>query len=163
MDEKTKEKTILLTLEGKQKLEEELANLKTVKRAENIEAIKVARAQGDLSENAEYDAARNEQADIESRIREIEASLKNVEIIDDSKDNKNIVHVGGKVVLKDPDGEKTEYEIVGTKEADPFAGRISNECAVGKAILGHKKGDKVVVETPRGKLTYTIVEIVQKK
>jgi len=158
VDEKT-----LLTLEGKQKLEEELVYLKTVKRPENTEAIKVARAQGDLSENAEYDAAKNEQAEIEHRIMEIEAMLKNVEIIDAGSGNRNVVHVGGKVLLCDPDGKEVEYEIVGTKEADPFCNRISNECAVGKAILGHKKGDEVVVDTPAGKLTYTVVKIVNKK
>ncbi|MDO4935883.1 MAG: transcription elongation factor GreA [Phascolarctobacterium sp.] len=156
------EKT-LLTLEGKQKLEEELVYLKTVKRIENTEAIKVARAQGDLSENAEYDAAKNEQAEIEHRIMEIETMLKNVEIIDASAGNRNVVHLGGKVVLRDPDGEEIEYEIVGTKEADPFENRISNECAVGKAILGHKKGDEVVVDTASGPLTYTVVKIVNSK
>ncbi len=158
MEEKT-----LLTLEGKQKLEEELVYLKTVKRPENTEAIKIARAQGDLSENAEYDAAKNEQAEIDHRITEIETILKNVEIIDGGSGNRNVVHVGGRVLLRNPDGKDIEYEIVGTKEADPFCNRISNECAVGKAIIGHKKGDKVVVDTPAGKLTYTIVKIVNKK
>lgn len=158
MEEKT-----LLTLEGKKKLEEELVYLKTVKRIENTEAIKVARAQGDLSENAEYDAAKNEQAEIEHRILEVEAMLKNVEIIDASGADKKVVHLGGKVLLRDPDGEEEEYEIVGTKEADPFKNRISNECPVGKAILGHKKGDEVEVDTEAGKMVYTIVKIINKK
>ena len=171
MEEKT-----LLTLEGKQKLEEELVYLKTVKRPENTEAIKIARAQGDLSENAEYDAADAtvhqtvtaeaaalEQAEIEHRIMDIETMLKNVEIIDGGSGNRNMVHVGGKVLLRDPEGEEVEYEIVGTKEADPFCNRISNECAVGKAIIGRRKGDKVVVDTPAGKLTYTVVKIINKK
>ena len=158
MEEKT-----LLTLEGKKKLEEELVYLKTVKRIENTEAIKVARAQGDLSENAEYDAAKNEQAEIEHRILELEAMLKNVQIIDASGADKKVVHLGGTVLLRDPDGDEEEYEIVGTKEADPFKNRISNECAVGKAILGHKKGDAVEVETEDGKLVYTIVKIINKK
>ncbi|MCQ2362735.1 MAG: transcription elongation factor GreA [Acidaminococcaceae bacterium] len=157
------EEKTLLTLEGKQKLEEELVYLKTVKRPENTEAIKIARAQGDLSENAEYDAAKNEQAEIEHRIMDIETMLKNVEIIDGGSGNRNMVHVGGKVLLRDPEGEEVEYEIVGTKEADPFCNRISNECAVGKAIIGRRKGDKVVVDTPAGKLTYTVVKIINKK
>jgi len=157
VDDKT-----LLTLEGKEKLEKELVYLKTVKRVENTEAIKVARAQGDLSENAEYDAAKNEQAEIEHRIKEIEAMLENVEIIDVAGGNRSTVHIGGKVLLRDPDGDETEYEIVGTKEADPFNNRISNECAVGKAIIGHKKGDEVVVDTPAGKLVYTIVKIIKR-
>lgn len=155
------EKT-LLTLEGKQKLEDELLYLKTVKRVENTEAIKIARAQGDLSENAEYDAAKNEQAEIEHRILEIESMLKDVEIIDASVGDKNVVHLGGKVLLNGPDGEE-EYEIVGTKEADPFKNRISNECAVGKAILGRKKGEEVIVETEAGKFKYTIVKIINSK
>lgn len=149
----------LLTQEGKEKLEKELFELKTVKRIENTEAIKIARAQGDLSENAEYDAAKNEQAEIEHRIMEIEAMLKDVEIIDEKAGDKNVVHLGGKVVLRDQDGEEDTYEIVGTKEADPFANRISNECAVGKAILGRKKGEEVTVETDGGVFKYTIVKI----
>lgn len=153
------EKT-LLTQEGKEKLEKELYELENVRRAENIEAIKIARAQGDLSENAEYDAARNEQAEIEGRIAEIKSILENTEIIPDAG-NKNTVHLGGKVVLRDSDGDEEEYEIVGTKEADPFNNRISNECAVGKAILGKKKGQEVVVETEAGKFKYTIVKIVK--
>lgn len=156
------EKT-LLTQEGKEKLEKELVELKTVKRVENTEAIKIARAQGDLSENAEYDAAKNEQAEIEHRIMEIEAMLKNVEIIDSSSGDKNVAHLGGKVVLRGPDGEEEKYEIVGTKEADPLNNRISNECAVGKAILGKKKGQKVQVETESGVLTYEILKIVTSK
>lgn len=150
-----------LTAEGKAKLEAELQELKTVKRVENIEAIKEARAQGDLSENAEYDAAKAEQAEIEHRILELEDMLKEVEIIEVGSGTVNAVHLGGWVTLKDQDGEVLKFQIVGTKEADPFQDKISNECAVGKAVLGHKKGDKVKVDTPSGIIEYEIVKIAK--
>ena len=150
-----------LTAEGKAKLEAELHDLKTVKRVQNIEAIKEARAQGDLSENAEYDAAKAEQAEIEHRILELEDMLKEVEIIEVGAGGASTVHLGGWVTLKNPDGEILKYQIVGTKEADPLNDKISNECEVGKAVIGHKKGDKVEVNTPDGVIVYEIVKIAK--
>ena len=142
----------LLTEQGYQELKNELNNLINVKRPENIKAIKDARALGDLSENAEYDAARNEQAEIEGRISQLEKLLENVEIIDENKQDKSKVNVGSTVEIKyiDEDDGVEEYQIVGSQEADPFAFKISNESPIAKALLNRRVGDVVSVDSPNG-------------
>ena len=153
-------KKVLLTNEGLQKLQDELDNLKNVRRKENTAALKVAKSFGDLSENSEYDEAKNEQAEIEARIVEIENMLKNVEIIDEDGVDTDVVSVGTKVDVKDvDDGEEAEYLIVGSTEADPMKGKISDESPLGSALLGHKAGEIVVVEAPMGKIEYEIISI----
>ena len=153
-------KTIKITDEGLKKLEEELEILKTQGRADIAEKIKVARGYGDLSENSEYDEAKNEQAKIEARIVEIEAMLKNVEIIEDVKGKAKSVMIGVKVKVLDCEyGDEDEYRVVGSTEADPRAGLISDESPVGKALMGKKIGDEVVVEAPGGEFKLKIVEI----
>lgn len=152
------EKKIYLTEEGLNELKKELDYLKLEKRPEVINALKDARALGDLSENAEYDAARSEQATTESRIKEIEKMLENVEII--SSVNTDAVALGTKVRLEYVgDDEVDEYSIVGSKEADPFLNKISNESPIAKAILGHKVGDIVNVISPNGEYQVKVVEI----
>ena len=144
-------KTIKITDDGLKKLEAELENLKTVGRADIAEKIKIARGYGDLSENSEYDEAKNEQAKIEARIVEIEAMLKNVEIIEDVKGKAKSVVIGVKVKVLDIEyGDECEYRVVGSTEADPRDGKISDESPVGKALLGKKIGDEVIVEAPGG-------------
>ncbi|MBQ8391837.1 MAG: transcription elongation factor GreA [Clostridia bacterium] len=153
-------KRVLLTSEGLKKLQDELDNLKNVRRKENTEALKVAKSFGDLSENSEYDEAKNEQAEIEARISEIENMLKNIEIIDEEGIATDVVSIGTKVSVKDlDDGEVMEYLIVGSTEADPMKGKISDESPVGTALLGHKIGEIVVVEAPMGKLEYEVLNI----
>ena len=153
-------KTIKITEEGLKKLQDELEDLKTNGRADIAEKIKVARGYGDLSENSEYDEAKNEQAKIEARIVELEAMLKNVEIIGDVKGKAKTVVVGIKVkVLDEEYGDEFEYRVVGSTEADPAHGKISDESPVGKALLGKKLGDTVVVEAPGGEFTLKIIEI----
>ena len=154
------EKKVVLTYEGLKNMEAELENLKTVRRQDVAEKIKEARGQGDLSENAEYDAAKEEPAEIEARIVEIENMLKNAEVIDESEVATDVVSIGSKVTVKDTqDGETSEYLIVGSTEADPLKGKISDESPVGSALLGHKKGAKVLVEAPMGVIEYKIVKI----
>ena len=153
-------KKVLLTNEGLQKLQDELDNLKNVRRKENTAALKVAKSFGDLSENSEYDEAKNEQAEIEARISEIENMLKNAEIINEGDIATDVVSIGAKITVKDlDDGEISEYLIVGSTEADPLKGRISDESPLGVALLGHKIGEVVVVEAPMGKLEYEITNI----
>lgn len=153
-------KKVLLTSEGLKKLQDELDNLKNVRRKENTAALKIAKSFGDLSENSEYDEAKNEQAEIEARISEIENMLKNAEIIDESDIATDVVSIGSKVTVKDiDDGEICEYLIVGSTEADPMKGKISDESPVGTALLGHKIGEVVSVEAPMGVLEYEIVNI----
>ena len=153
-------KKVLLTQEGLTKLQDELDNLKNVRRKENTAALKVAKSFGDLSENSEYDEAKNEQAEIEARIAEIENMLKNAEIIDDSDIATDVVSIGAKVSVKDlEDDDVSEYLIVGSTEADPMKGKISDESPLGNALLGHKVGEKVTVEAPMGKMEYEIVNI----
>ncbi len=153
-------KDIALTVEGHAKLEEELRHLETVKRREVGERIKEAKEFGDISENSEYDDAKNEQAWVESRIIEIGVILANATIIDALKSTPTKVTLGGKVELKDAKGEVHTYQVVGSAEADPADNKISNESPVGQAIMGHKKGDVVQVSTPSGKvLKYTVVSI----
>ena len=148
----------LLTYEGLKKLEEELEYLKTQKRREIAERIKVALGFGDLSENSEYDEAKNEQAQVEARIKELEFKLEHCQIMDGN--SKEAVGVGSNVVLNYiDDDEEEEYSIVGSMEADPFANKISNESPIGKAILGHKAGEIVNVVTPNGSYDVKIVKI----
>ena len=150
----------LLTEQGYQELRNELDNLINVKRPENIKAIKDARALGDLSENAEYDAARNEQAEIEGRIAQLEKLLENVEIIDESKQDNSKVNIGNTVEIKYvSEDEFEEYQIVGSQEADPFAFKISNESPIAKAVLNRRVGDIVDVLSPNGVYQVEITSI----
>lgn len=152
-------KETLLTAEGLKKLEEELAHYKSVRRIEVAQRIKTAIEYGDISENSEYDDAKNEQAFIEGHIIELENKINTAKIIDEST-RKNIVSVGSKVKLLDKEyNEELDYVIVGSSEADPFNNRISNESPVGSAILGKKKGATVEVNTPDGVATFKILAI----
>ncbi len=149
-----------LTPEGKAQLEEKLNYFKTVKRPENVKRIGIAREFGDLSENSEYDAAKDEQAQIEAEIAEMEDILLNAEVIDKKKINNDVISVGCKVKLFDEDfEEEVEYRITGSSESDPRNGVISNVSPVGKALIGHKKGDSVTVTTPGGAITYQVLSI----
>ncbi|MDO5563606.1 MAG: transcription elongation factor GreA [Eubacteriales bacterium] len=153
----------VITIEGLQKYEDELNNLKVKRRAEVAEKIKEAREQGDLSENAEYDAAKDEQRDIEARIAEIEAILKNIEVVDKGDIQKGRVSIGTKVKIYDEEyKEELEYKIVGATEADSLNGKISNESPLGKALLGHKVGEEVEVDNLQGKAKFKILEIKTK-
>ena len=153
-------KKIFLTQEGYDEIKEELNYLINERRPENINAIKEARALGDLSENADYDAARNEQAELEGRIQQLEKLLENVEIIDSLKQDKDIVNVGNTVSIKYMDEEDVEeYQIVGSQEADPFACKISNESPIARALMNHKVGDVVDVESPNGVYQIEITSI----
>lgn len=151
-------KEIYLTEEGLNEIKQELEVLKLEKRPEVIQALKDARAQGDLSENAEYDAARNDQAQIEARIRELEVMIESAVIIKEI--NSDTVSIGTKVVIEYvEDKEEEEYSIVGSKEADPFANKISNESPIAKAIIGKKVNDIVLVDSPNGKYEVKIKKI----
>ena len=146
------------------KLEQELEELKSVKRKEIAEKIKVALSFGDLSENSEYDEAKNEQAIMEARSADIEVTLKNVKVIDESELSNENIHIGSKVEVRvnNPRTGKTDvynYKIVGSNEADPLSGNISDESAVGKALLGHGIGDKIEVEVPAGMMEYEVLAI----
>lgn len=153
-------KPIYLTQEGYDELNQELDNLVNVKRPANIIAIKEARAQGDLSENADYDAARNEQAEIEGRIRQVEQMLENAQIIKEvSKDRVGLGSTVAIQYLDDDDDEEDEYKIVGSQEADPFESKISNESPIAKAILNKKVGDIVTVDSPNGSYQVKITNI----
>ena len=154
------EKKNLLTYAGLKKLEEELHDLKVVKRKEVAGKIKEAREQGDLSENAEYDAAKDEQRDIEARIEEIEKILKNAEVVVEDEVDLDKISVGCKVKVYDFEfDEDMELKIVGSTEANSLKGKISNESPVGKALLGKKVGDTVTVETQAGELSYKVLSI----
>ena len=151
-------KEIYLTEEGLNEINKELDYLKQVKRPEVINALKEARALGDLSENAEYDAARNEQAEVEGKIKELEAMLEHVVVIQGGQTDK--VSIGTKVKIKYiDDDEIEEYSIVGSKEADPFQNKISNESPIARAIMGHSVNEQVWVESPNGKYQVEIMEI----
>jgi transcription elongation factor GreA len=155
-------KQVVLTEQGLKKLEEELEQLKTEKRKEIAEKIKVALSFGDLSENSEYDEAKNEQAMVESRIAYIEAILQNVKLIDDDELNTEAVSLGCKVKVHDIEyDEDILYHIVGSTEADPDQDLISDESPVGRAMLDHKVGDEVEVEAPGGSIKYKILEITK--
>ena len=153
-------KEIFVTEEGLKKLEEELEFLKTVRRKEITEMIKTAKSFGDLSENSEYDEAKNEQAITEARIAELEEQLKNVQLVDASALANDVVRVGLSVKIKNVDtGATAEYRIVGVTEADPFEGLISDESPIGKALLGKKVNSVVEVEIPLGTVKYKIMKI----
>ncbi|ABO48723.1 transcription elongation factor GreA [Desulforamulus reducens MI-1] len=157
-----KEKDVMLTVTGLKQLEDELEQLKTVKRRQVAERIKQAIEFGDISENSEYEDAKNEQAFIEGRILTLEKMLRNAKIIDDENLDNEVVSLGSKVILKDLEfGDELEYSIVGSVEADPDANKISNESPVGRAILGQSKGSVVEVNVPAGILKYEIVDILR--
>lgn len=154
------EKEVLLSLEGLKQMEHELIHLRTVKRLEVAERIKQAREYGDISENSEYEDAKNEQAFIEGRILVLEKTLRNARIIDEPVEGTTVVSLGSSIVLKDLEyGDQLEYTIVGTLEADPTANRISNESPVGRAIMGQKVGTTVEVDAPDGRIRYEILVI----
>jgi len=150
----------ILTSEGLKKLEDELDELIVVKRKEVAQKIKEAREQGDLSENAEYDAAKDEQRDIEARIEEIEKILKNAEIVDEDEVDLGTINIGCQVKILDCEfDEELTYKIVGSTEANSLKGKISNESPVGKALIGKKVGDMVSVETQVGIVEYKVLDI----
>lgn len=154
------DKEIILTQDGLKRLEEELENLKSVKRREVAERIKIAIGYGDISENSEYEDAKNEQAFIEGRIITLEKMLRNARIINNDEIDTDTVGIGSIVTVEDVEfGDTMDFVIVGTAEADPSQNRISNESPVGKAILGKKKGDIVDVNVPAGIIKYKIVDI----
>ena len=149
-----------MTLEGKAKLEEELEDLKVNKRKEIIERIKIARSFGDLSENSEYESAKDEQAFVEGRISTLENMIRFAEIIDDTEVAANEVSLGRKVTFKEiPDGPEESYIIVGSAEADPMQYKISNDSPMAQALLGKKIGDKVTIETPGGSFDVEIINV----
>ena len=152
---------IPITINGFEALKKELKNLKTVERPRNIESIEIARAHGDLSENAEYDAAKEKQAFIQGRINELEFKLSNAEVIDPSKLPKDKIVFGSKILVENVDsGEEVEYQLVGPEESDIDNGKVSVTSPLGRAILGKVPGDEVTVQAPAGKRIYEIVEIL---
>ena len=156
------EKKNILTYEGLKALEDELHDLKVNRRTEVAQKIKEAREQGDLSENAEYDAAKDEQRDIEARIEEIEKILKNAEVFLEEEVDTGKISIGCRVKIRDLEfKEDMEYKIVGSTEANSLKGKISNESPVGKALIGAKKGQTVTVDTQVGPLKYKVIEIIR--
>jgi transcription elongation factor GreA len=153
-------KEVILTQDGYKKLQAEIEHLRTEKRREVAERIRVAREFGDIAENAEYDDAKNEQAMLEHKIAQLEERLLSARVITKKEISKDAVSVGSHVRLRDMQANKTfEYHIVGSAEANPAENKLSNESPVGKAIIGHKKGDVVEVSAPRGSLKFKILEI----
>lgn len=154
------EKVFPMTKAGKEKLEQELEQLKTVKRKEVVERIKIARSFGDLSENSEYDSAKDEQAFVEGRITTLENMIRNAKIIEESDLVSDTVSLGKSVTFIElPDGEEETYTIVGSAEADPFEGKISNDSPIAQSLIGKKVGDQVTVQTPGGEMQVKIVSI----
>ena len=153
------EKTFPMTLEGKEKLEKELEYLKTEKRAEIIKRIQIARSFGDLSENSEYEAAKDEQAFVEGRVKEVENMLNHAEIIDNGAIDADEVAVGKTVTFQEDDDEPETYQIVGAAEADAFAGKISNESPIAAGLIGHKLGETVAIEKPGGVMEVKIIDV----
>ncbi|HKH17524.1 MAG TPA: transcription elongation factor GreA [Solirubrobacteraceae bacterium] len=153
------QKDVILTPEGLEKLKQEIEHLSVTRRREVAERIKEAREFGDITENSEYDDAKNEQAMLESRIAQLEDKLRSAQVIDASELDNNSVRVGSRVSVKDEKGKNFQYTIVGSTEADPSANRLSNESPVGKALIGRKKGDAVSVPTPKGERKLTISKI----
>jgi transcription elongation factor GreA len=154
------EKEFPMTLAGKEKLEQELDYLKTVKRKEVVERIKIARSFGDLSENSEYDSAKEEQAFVEGRITTLENMIRNAKIIEEGEMASDSVSLGRSVTFIElPDGDEETYTIVGSAEADPFEGKISNDSPIAKSLIGKKVGDQVSVQTPGGEMSVRIVSI----
>lgn len=159
-EKKMSEKEVLLTYDGLKKLEAELEYLKGEKRKEIADRIKQALAFGDISENSEYDDAKNEQGQNEILILKLENMLKNASVIDEDEIDIEVVNLGARVRIRDIiEKEDYDYQIVGSAEADPISGRISNESPVGKALMGHKVGDKVDIDAPGGKIKYKVVSI----
>ena len=157
------EKKIVLTNEGFQKFEKELEELKSVKRKEVAAKIKVALSFGDLSENSEYDEAKNEQAMIEARIVQLETMLRNVQVINEAEISTDVINIGSVVSIKEVDSDEIEtYHIVGSSEANPLDGKISDDSPIGKALISHKTGDIVEVETPSGLIKFKIISIFKK-
>ena len=153
---------MLLTKEGYDKIVAEHEELVSVKRAEVAERIKEAISYGDISENAEYDSAKNEQAELEERIYTLENMIRKAKIVQEDDVKGDVVNVGLQVKVKDLDMDfEEEFSIVGATESDPFNGKISNESSVGKALIGHRVGDKVAVEVPDGTINYEIIEIIK--
>lgn len=153
-------KQVILTKEGLEALEKELDYLKSVRRKEVAEKIKVALSFGDLSENSEYDEAKNEQGMLESRIAELEKMLKHARVLDSADIDTSVISVGSHVKIQDEDGDTDEYDITGSTEADPLNGRISDESPVGAALLGHSAGDKVEITLPTGAVVlYEVLEV----
>lgn len=153
-------KEVILTREGYEKLRSEIEYLQTEKRREIAERIRIAREFGDISENAEYDDAKNEQAMLEHRIATLEERLLEARVVEDSEITTDVVSIGSTVRLKDVEANETiEYHIVGSAEANPADRKLSNESPVGRAIMGHKKGETVEVSAPRGTLKFKILEI----
>ena len=152
-------KELVMTRAGLEALEKELEELKTVRRKDVAEKIKVARGFGDLSENSEYDEAKNEQAILEARIADIEAMLKNVKVIDESALTNEQIHIGSTVMVSIDGGKAMKLKIVGSSEADPIMGCISDESAVGAGLLGHSVGDVVAIDVPAGTKHYEVLEI----
>lgn len=154
------DKDIFFTPEGLEKIENEIEYLKTVRRKEVAERIKVALGYGDLSENSEYDEAKNEQAYVEERIAKLEMMARNAKVIDEKDLNHDMVNVGSTVVVKDLDsGDEDEYTIVGSAESDPLSGKISNESPVGAGLIGLKVGDITEIEIPDGIIKYKVCAI----
>lgn len=154
------EKVYPMTEEGKEKLEAELEELKVVRRPEIIERIKIARGFGDLSENSEYESAKDEQSFVEGRITTLETMIRFAEIIDNEHVDKDEVAIGKTVVFKElPDEEEEEYQIVGSAESDPFSGKISNDSPIAQALIGKRVNDEVNIETPGGDMKVKIVSV----
>ena len=154
------EKVFPMTQAGKEKLIQELEYLKAVKRKEVVERIKIARSFGDLSENSEYDSAKEEQAFVEGRITTLENMIRNAKIIGEDELKSDMVQLGSSVTFIElPDGDDETYTIVGSAEADPFEGKISNDSPIAKSLLGRKVGDQVAVQTPGGEMNVKIVTI----
>lgn len=154
------EREVVLTEEGYNKLKEEIEHLQTVKVREVAERIKEAREFGDISENSEYDDAKNEQAQVAARIITLEQQLRNARVVDAEQVSTESVSIGARVTVKDLATKKnTEFSVVGSAEADPRAHRLSSESPLGKALLGKKKGEKVTVTTPRGAMEYQVMKI----
>lgn len=154
------EKVFPMTAAGKEKLEQELEMLKTVKRKEVVERIKIARSFGDLSENSEYDSAKEEQAFVEGRITTLENMIRNAKIIEEGELTTDAVTLGRTVTFVElPDGDEESYTIVGSAEADPFEGKISNDSPIAKSLMGKKVGDEVSVQTPGGEMSVRITSI----
>ncbi|KIY21554.1 MULTISPECIES: transcription elongation factor GreA [Mesobacillus] len=154
------EKVFPMTQAGKEKLEHELEQLKTVKRKEVVERIKIARSFGDLSENSEYDSAKEEQAFVEGRITTLENMIRNAKIIKEDELSTDAVSLGRTVTFVElPDGDEESYTVVGSAEADPFEGKISNDSPIAKSLMGKKVGDEVTVQTPGGEMNVRITSI----
>lgn len=154
------DKVYPMTIEGKEKLERELEELKTVKRKEIVERIKIARSFGDLSENSEYESAKDEQAFVEGRITTLENMIRLAQIIDNSASDKDEVSIGKTVTFKElPEGDEEEYTIVGSAEADPFSGKISNDSPIAKAIIGKRLNDVVTISTPGGDMEVIVTKV----